>query len=246
MIFLIIMFIIIIMTIVLYLYFYPNPITFYDRNETYNILKSNKKFYKNFKKIDLQVRNVRDINEYIEKIKDDVCDFSVYEKIRLINCCRIANNIIYKKRYNWFDGKKGYNIEWKFGCVNKYYEKGIPHTVNGEVIILSKLLLNTYKDDKLIRTLIHEKIHLYQSRYKDDFKKYLEENKIVYYKNREDSDNIRVNPDTDNLIYKDKDDKFYYGAKFNDNPKSLNDVYYYKNDRKYEHPYERMAYEISY
>jgi hypothetical protein len=235
------------MFIIILLYFIScfYQITFYKKDETYNILKNNKTFYDKFMKIDLDVRNVNNINEYIKNIKDDVCDFSLYDKIRLFKCCKIANDNIYKKKYDWFDGKKAYNIKWKFGCVKKYYEKGFPHTVNGKVIILSKLILNTYTDAELIRTLIHEKTHLYQKKYKDDIKIYLNKNKIVYYKNREDSDNIRVNPDTDNLIYKDKDDNFYYGAKFNNNPSNLNDVYYYNNNSRYEHPYEQMAYEIS-
>jgi hypothetical protein len=229
----------------MYLYvLYVYPITFYKRYETYNILKNNREFYENFKEIDLKVRKVRDINEYILNIKNDVCNFSLYEKIRLIKCCRLANKKISKKKYEWFDGKKACNIEWKFGCVDKYYEKGFPHTVNG-FIILSKILLANYTDNQLIRTLIHEKIHLYQKKYKDDIKIYLDKNGIVFHKIREENDNIRVNPDTDNLIYKNNNNNFYYEAKFNDNPDNLNDVFYYNNSSKYEHPYEQMAYEIS-
>ena len=208
-------------------------------------MRNNRKFYENFKEIDLRVRKVRNINEYILNIKKDVCNFSLSEKIRLFNCCRIANEKIYKKNYEWFDGKKAYNIEWKFGCVDRYYENGFPHTVNG-VIILSKLLLNNYTDKQLIGTLIHEKIHLYQKKYKDDITEYLDHNKIVYYKKREENDNIRVNPDTDNLIYKNNNENFYYGAKFKDSPNNLNDVFYYNNNSKYEHPYEQMAYEMAY
>ena len=226
------------------LYFYP--ITFYTKNKTYNALKNNRKFYNNFKKIDFDVRNVKNINEYIDNIRYDVCYFSLYEKIRLANCCRIANNKIYKKKNDWFNGEKAYSIEWKFGCVDKYYERGFPHTVDGKIIILSKLLLDKYTDKELIRTLIHEKIHLYQNKYKNDVKIYLDNNKIVKYKIRDDSDNIRVNPDTDNLIYKNEDDNFYYVAKFNNNPSNFNDVFYHNNDSKYEHPYEQMAYEIAY
>ena len=164
----------------------------------------------------------------------------------MVNCCKIANEMIYKKRYDWFDGKKAYDIKWKFGCVNTYYENGFPHTVHGKIIILSKFVLNNYTHKQLIKTLIHEKIHLYQNKYKNDVKLYLDKNRIVYYKKIDDNDNIRVNPDTDNIIYKNEDYNFYYKAKFNDNPVDLNDVSYHNNSSKYEHPYEQMAYEISY
>jgi hypothetical protein len=219
-------FIVIVITIILlYLYFlYFYPITFYRKDETYNILKNNKNYYKNFRKVDLDVRNIKNINEYIENIRDDVCNFSLYEKIRLANCCRIANDKIYKKKYEWFDGKKAYDIDWEFCYIDKYYENGFPHTVYGKIIILSKFIMDKYTDKQLIRTLIHEKTHLYQNKYKDDIKIYLDKNNIVYYKKREDSDNIRVNPDTDNLIYKDNSNNFYYKAKFNDNPSNLNYV----------------------
>lgn len=244
--FLIIIIIIIILIILSYLYLsYFYPITFYKKDETYNILKGNQNFYKEFKSIDLNVRNVKNISEYINNIKHDVCNFSLNEKIRLSKCCKIADEKIYKKKYYWFDGKKAFYIKWKFGCVNKYYERGFPHTVCGKIIILSKLLLNRYTDKELIRTLIHEKIHLYQNKYKNDVNIYLNNNNIVYYKKRDDNDNNRVNPDTDNLIYKNKDHNFYYVAKFNDNPSDLNDVSYYNNNSGYEHPYEQMAYEIS-
>jgi hypothetical protein len=235
------------MFIIILLYFisYFYQITFYTKNETYNILKNNRKFYDNFHKIDLEVRNVRNINEYIDNIKNDVRNFTLFEKIRLYNCCRIADEKIRNKNYKWFDGNKAYNIKWKFGCVDKYYEKGFPHTVYGEIIILSKLLLNTYTDSQIIKTLIHEKTHLYQNKYKDDIKYYLDKNGIVYYKKREKTDNIRVNPDTDNLIYKNNNENFYYGATFDNNPDNLNDVSYHNNSSKNEHPYEQMAYEIS-
>lgn len=238
------------MGIVLYMVYkmykmYTRSIIFYNKDETYRILKDNKEFYKNFTSKDMSVRGIKNIDEYIKNIRDDVCDFSVYDKIRLIRCSEIADKKIYNKAsiYSYFNGEKAINIKWKYGCVNKYYENGFPHTVGGKVIILSRKLLDSETDDELVKTLIHEKIHLYQSKYKDDVDKYLNEKKIVYHKERQENDNIRVNPDTDNNIY--KNNVFYYMAKFNNNSSSIGDVSYYNNDKIYEHPYEQMAYEIS-
>lgn len=226
------------------LYGLYGSITFYNKEETYRILKDNKYFYKNFTGKDLSVRGVKNIEEYMDNIRDDVCNFSFYDKIRISNCCRMADKKIYNRaKYNYFNGEKAVNIGWKFGCVNKYYENGFPHTIGGKFIILSRKLLDSETDNELVKTLIHEKIHLYQSKYKDDVKKYLDNNGIIYYKEREERDNIRVNPDTDNNIYKNK--VFYYMAKFNDNSSTIGDVSYYNNNKIYEHPFEQMAYEIS-
>jgi hypothetical protein len=57
--------------------------------------------------------------------------------------------------------------------------------------------------------------------------------------------NKRANPDMDDKLYMDKDNNIYY-SQYNKNPKSIMDVRYFPiNESSYEHPFEKMAYEIS-
>lgn len=228
--------------IILY-YIYIYPYKFLNKKESYEILCNNDEFYKKFTKTDLMVRDVKNIDEYISRIKKDVYNFSLYDKFRIGNCCRKADYIILKKQYPWFDGKKASKIKWIFSCTGQYYEKGFPHTLMGLVIVLPRKILDDYDDDQLIRTLIHEKVHLYQYKYRDDLNKYIDMNDFKIHKERELKDNTRVNPDTDNYIY--KRGNIYYKAEFVDNPKTLNDIILYKNRYEYEHPFEEMAIDIS-
>ena len=219
-------------------------IVFFSKEETYRLLSTNKSFYDRFTDLDIKVRGVNSIEEYIENIKSDVCEFTEYEKDKLRECCKIADDNIRTKKYRWFDGEKASNIEWKFCCVNNYYEISHPHTIHGNIIVVSKSLLRNSKKE-LTRTLIHEKVHVYQSKYKEDLDIFLRENGFEIYKEREPRDNIRVNPDTDKYIYRNKKNNIYYKAVFIDNPKKLSDVRYPNNNFKYEHPFEEMAISIS-
>jgi hypothetical protein len=101
-----------------------------------------------------------------------------------------------------------------------------------------------YDELALTNTLIHEKIHIYQ-RYnlsifdkiiKNMGLKELDKNTYKYAKY------IRSNPDTNNTIYY-KGDDIMVCLYRNDKPNSINDVVH--NNYATEHPYEKIAYEIS-
>ncbi len=121
------------------------------------------------------------------------------------------------------------------------YEYGLPHTRNN-IIILPINILSSF--NRLTKTLIHEKIHVYQKMYPDDINKYLDKNGYIKYKNRNEFNNLRANPDLDNYIYMNSN-KQIMKAEYIDNPYTINDVIIEPiNDYKYEHPLEYMAYNI--
>ena len=143
-----------------------------------------------------------------------------------------------------FDGVKASNIPWKFGRVTgKLYEYGLAHTRFNDVIIFSEDSLNN-TEPQFTKTLIHEKIHLYQKQYPNDVQTYLSYNNIVKVKKREYQDYIRANPDLDDWIYKDNKTGFIFKCEYNSKiPKNILDV---KNTNQlFEHPFEKMAVEIS-
>jgi hypothetical protein len=234
-----------ILFLVLILFLQQKPVDsiyFLDKEQLFDLLKNdNDNYYKTFNKNDYKTRNINNINEYINLIKESTTDFTHLEKDKLIRCVEKVNIYFDNIKYEWFDGKKANAILWKIGCVKgKLYENGLPHT-RIDTIILSKEHLKTYDDNKLIKLLIHEKIHVYQKMYPNYVQLYIKQNGFIPIRKREMNDNIRANPDLDNWIYKDKDSNIYK-AQYKKDPKTIRDVIYYPSDSQlYEHPYETMA-----
>jgi hypothetical protein len=224
---------------------FNNKIVFLKGYELYKILKEdNDNYYKTFFDNDFYSRKIKNINEYIELIKSSPTDFNDSEKLKLTKCIKEADVFFENIFFEWFDGKKSVTIPWVLGIVkNKLYENGLPHTRNN-IIIISKDNINDFTELKLTKTLIHEKVHIYQKIYKNEVITYLKKNNFIKYKKKSNLDNIRSNPDLDNWIYKDSNNNILK-AVYNNNPSSIEDIKYLPiNNQSYEHPYEKMAIEI--
>lgn len=211
-----------------------------NKNELSSILiKNEDKYYEEFSKLDYKVRNINNISEYYQKIKNSCIDINNNQRKILNKAIFNANQKIKKYNTIGFDGLKASKIPWIIGLVRgKEYEEGFPHT-RLNIIILPVQLLN---NSSLISILIHEKIHIYQKLYINDIAKYLVINNFTKFANK--NKNIRANPDIDNYIYINKNNE-QLKCEYNNNPVSINDVIYYpKNNNIYEHPFELMAYTI--
>ena len=199
-----------------------------SREETANIIKKdNDKYIKNLTKYDLYARDVSTPEEYIYKIIEGCLNFSEKQVVKLNNCSKIARK--------FFDNK----YIWKFALIDEVYEEGFPHT-RMDIIFLSPKVIN-YTDDNLTKILIHESIHIYQRYNITEINKYLKENKYTVSRRRDSEPLIRANPDLDEYIYKDKDGEEMIYIYKSSMPKGINDIIPNKN----EHPFEKMAYEIS-
>ena len=212
-----------------------------------NLLDNQDRYFDKFFKKDLEVRNVSSIDEYKSIIKKSTCNFNNDEqdkiKQAISNITQKINKIknIYYKNINI---KKLNQIPWIIGLIcNNKYENGLPHTRN-HIILLSRENINYYSMKKLEKTLIHEKIHIYQKKYPEEVNAYLDKMGFQKIKLREQNDNIRANPDLDNYIYQDKDHNTYK-AVYNTNATTLEDITYYPYDEQnWEHPHEKMAIEF--
>ena len=51
-------------------------------------------------------------------------------------------------------------IEWRFAKVKDTIEEGLPHTITDMIVLNKNVLMKSQKE--LVKTLIHEKIHIYQ------------------------------------------------------------------------------------
>ena len=222
-------------------YFLDNNIIL-TKQQLINILIDNTdNYYQRFNFMDLKVRNVSSIDEYKKKIVNSPIDINNYEQKIIIKSIKQINHIFENYTYdNFFIGKKANNIPWSIGIVDgTIYEEGYPHT-RGNVIVIPKFLI--YQKN-LTKTLIHEKIHIYQKYYEDDLLLYINNNFKKAISSSRISNN-RANPDIDVHLYTDKNNHLMY-CTYIENPKSIMDVVYYPvNNPSNEHPFELMAYNI--
>ena len=206
------------------------------------LINNKDKYYEKFNENDLRVRDINNINEYHDIIKNSCINISSnYSKI-LDEAINVADIKIKKIKINGFDGKKAGDLQWTIGVFkDKKYEYGLPHTRN-LIIVIPEIILNNFY--QLVQVLIHEKIHIYQKMYPNDVDIWLNENGFIKYKLRNIKDNTRANPDIDNYLYKNINNDILQ-AVYNELPFTINDVKYYPiNNSKYEHPFEYMAYTL--
>lgn len=132
---------------------------FYSLDKSKEIM-SDKKYFKFFNKKDLELRNLENINDYINTYKINTIDFSEDEKK---NINEFINKFILKlsKYKNIFS-----NI--KIIKVNDNIESGLPHTRNNAIVLSSSwldLYLSMYLLDLNVdfaKLISHEQFHIIQ------------------------------------------------------------------------------------
>lgn len=220
-------------------------ITFMSQKDTDDFLQKDIDHYlSKFSIYDLQARGVKNTDEYLEKIKESVTDFTDQEKKRLRKLCLQIDQTMKSIQKPWFNGQKASHIPWVFGITyGDTYEGGLPHTRGKNVIMVSNKVLEKNNED-LKETLLHEKVHLYQKRNPEDMERYIQEKGMERWKRKEVGDRIRANPDTDDYIYKNKEGQVMKTV-YKEELRNMDDVETYpENAQESEHPYEKMAIEI--
>jgi len=221
-----------------------SDIIFINKDDLTRILiNDSDNYYKTFNKNDMIVRNINNMDEYYHMISNSTIDCTDDIKDKIIKYIFKIKDKFKNIDSYYMNGKKFNNIIWKIGLIKgKLYEGGLPHTRN-DIIILPIEYLVSIDEKTFINLLIHEKIHVYQKLYPDDMDKYLIKNNFTVVNNM--ITNMRANPDMNNKIYKDKDNNMYY-SQYHDKPKNIMDVTFHPiNNSLYEHPFEKMAYELS-
>lgn len=207
-----------------------NEIKFLTKVEAEEFIRNdNDGYIKKLSIYDLKARKVGSNDEYKERVIKSCLDFNEEQKKKLRICVSKANN--------YFNNKEG----WNLAVINNNYENGYPHT-RERIIFLSPNVIN-YDEVELTKTLIHESIHIYQRYNKKEIKEYLINNEFKFSRHKPQVSLIRANPDLDNYIYKDKNGVELVAYYNSENPKGINDINL--KDYSYEHPFEKMAYEIA-
>lgn len=208
------------------IYYSSNDII-YILNDTFN------DYYNNMDDNNIKLRGIIDINLFLNNLYRCFYSCNEYEKYILNNAINIANKKLNTIECHGFYPYKLNNIPWKIGFSYLYdYEFGLPHTHN-DIIILNK---DNIYDNDLVTILIHERIHVYQRLFPYDIEEYLLYNNFERIAKKTDID--RVNPDTDEYIY--AKDGLIFECKIDNNKVKCT-----RNNSKYEHPFEYMAYTLS-
>jgi len=226
-------------------YYQLNHILFLDKTQLQDFLmKDPDHYYKSFSKKDLSMRKISSTEDYHFIIEKSCRDFNVYEKNKIINCVSKVESILKSINDPWFDGIKACKTQWKFGCVSgKLYEGGLPHT-RYDVIILPEYVVTNYNDAELSKLILHEKIHVYQKMYPKDMDKYTQYHHFYKKIRRNEVHDARANPDLDEWIYNDSNNQSYMALYKADSTHITDVTFYPNNSHFYEHPYEKMAYDM--
>ena len=211
---------------------YSSHIIFVNQNEAYNTITKNK-YIDSFNKIDMKVRNCKNIEDCKEKYKNNIILFTEEEKRKLSILTNKAN-----QELKLFQNL--YNLPWKFSRVTNKIDNGLPHT-HGDTIFLS----DKFFDNDNINILIHEKIHVYQKKYPKKTNKLY---KLYNYEklNKITNGKRRANPDLNDFDYK-HNGKIIY-SEYTDEASSLSDIKLVNSNRdshQNEHPDEYFAYFIT-
>jgi predicted metallopeptidase len=244
-----------------------NHLYYMTKDETSLFLEYDDDAYvANLSSIDLYARKAITNSEYINFIKNSAAPFTYSDREILDKCTKIADELLRKVKIDSISKEKNLNyskyinykdiatIKWVISKTSAEdsedkiyrYEEGLPHT-RKNIIFLSTKVLN-YSEDELIKILIHEKIHIYQRYNEKLFKNIINNMGYTEVSINDISTNtlkyIRANPDLDKKIYKNiNDGNLMLCLYSSDRPNGINDVLI--KDYSSEHPYEKIAYEIS-
>jgi hypothetical protein len=210
-----------------------------SNNKAIEILQSNgDNFFSKLNKINLKARNVQSIDDYKNNISKAIYEPLLIDKLRILYCIYKINKL--RIEADWVNNDKFHNLPWSIIMVkNKLYENNYPHTRYNNIILNEDSCINI---DSLLNTLLHERLHVYQKTEIKDIDKYITKHYTII---KVDKSLYRVNPDINDYTYMDKNNNIYSCKYKSQNPTSLNDVIYTPiNDAKYDHPYEKMVYDL--
>lgn len=187
--------------------------------------------------IDLHARKVKTHQEYISKCANSALDFDKSSIELLDKATVIADEYLGKLKNTYIDNTMIVSIPWKFALSR--CEDDLPHTREDIVFIPPSLLRQN--TPSIVSVLVHEKVHIYQRKYINDFQKRLINNGYSIIDERNKYAFARSNPDLDRFVYSDKDGRLMISMYKNETPTSITDII---DSNAHEHPFEQIAYEI--
>lgn len=191
---------------------------------------------------DLYARHVKSHQEYREKSAASALEFQEEQKLVLEKAVEKAQLFFQTVSIPYIDRERMIGILWKFALTkNNIYEDGLPHTREDVIFVTPKLL--ELPEAQLVKTLIHEKVHIYQRVYESQFQDQLKSQGYTIWRERRGYPLIRSNPDLDNYIYRTPRGDIMVTVYSSSQPQHIQDTM--QPNALKEHPYEEIAYQIA-
>lgn len=217
----------------------PDGLTFMSAEETAEFLvRDSDGYVTNLSPLDLHARHVNHPEQYLRVISMATTNFTPNQKSRFAEAAEKADRLLEQEQ----DLAGICDVPWVFAMTrDDLYEEGLPHT-RANIIFVSSNIDET--QEALVKTLIHEKIHLYQRMFPEKMAQLMEEYGFKRWKQRLGVPRIRANPDLDPWVYYDTATEQPMMALYSsDTPAGITDVML--SDSSFEHPFEKMAYNIA-
>jgi len=189
--------------------------------EPFGEMQSDDAFFVRMTKPDLYARKVADELNYPSDYRDfyysNVKDPTAEQASILKILCGKADELI---QDFGFEGLL--EVPWKFKVIRENIENGFPHTLGDTIYIPERLIykINSSSDLGVVKTLIHERIHLYQKTHVKETQELIKKWGFKPSKMRDELQ--RNNPDLDGVNYSYQDHVIYQRYK-SAKPSSLMD-----------------------
>jgi hypothetical protein len=186
---------------------------------------------------DLYARGAKTVDGYKLACAKVAVDFTPDQKEKYVRAARDADEAFMRMGHEIIEA-----IQWVFAKTRgDAYEDGWPHTRANIIFVSTDMDADSH--GKLVKTLVHEKLHLFQRAYPEKMAQLLDSTGYIRWKYRVGEPRVRANPDIDPWIYVDSKTQKPMMARYNsDTPADLSDIDVAPED---EHPFERMAYEVA-
>lgn len=199
-------------------------VTFLTKRETNDFLQRDTDgFIANLSSADKKARGLG----YADVAASAGADFSESDAARVRAAARAADALLATYNGLGVNGAVAASLPWNIAHVKPTYEMDSPHT-RADIIFLSK---SEIQRRKLVGTLIHEKVHVYQRMYPSQTRQFLKSAGYARWARRGAGD--KANPDVDEWVYVHPKTKLPMRA-----------LHTKVSYRKKEHPYEEIAYAI--
>lgn len=224
---------------------YRSP-TFLSSQETGDLLQRDPESYvKNMSPPDLHARGSSSPEEYLSQIVSSASEFSEKEKELLSRLSQKIDDKIETHSGSLLinvDKKLLASLPWKFSKTKGVKcENGLSHTRRDVIFFSSDKLDSTTSEKDLMRTLIHEKSHVYQRQYPKVVDQDISSAGYRRVTSRKNIPLSRSNCDLDEWVYSLKNSPPLVIEYNSSTPSSILD---HSGVREKEHPFEVMAYNL--
>lgn len=225
-------------------------VRFLSRQETASFLYRDWDGYiRSMSHLDVHARSAESKHHYRTHAANSAMSFPQVLSKRIISACATVDySLIHSAEVRAACLSYGMNpddmvaIPWRIALTQgTAYEEGLPHTREDNIFISTEFFTGTIGEN--CRTLLHEKVHLYQRYYREACTAHLFSVGYSVYTLRSQVPMIRCNPDLDGIVYRDPTGQVLACRYKNASPNSIRDVIYMSPCRT-EHPFERVAYVI--